>query len=240
MGKRVRLQFWNARNLGKQGSLESVLDTVLGMGFRIDFIRVYNLESPLEPFARWPHYSKQIIEEIGIAYEKKNLAFLISNDQSDEYSYLTLWFKLSWKENSHGVKTHQNLHVYTSQSSQLFTQKKLHREFYSQLLLDISIQLYNILRPEFGWIERCRLRGYTKLKDIESFTIPHVYWANFFGPNYVQNVGKEFLANAPGWKFEGLNDGGMLYVLSSHMASFRKNNQLQENIKAYFKIDSVR
>ena len=237
MGKKTNLRFLESKNLGKPDSLESILQALVEMGFSISFIRVGDHVSEL--FASWQTYSPKVLNEIKIAYEKRHLVFLLSEGRKDAYKYLQLWFELSWDMSPDNKLIHQHLYIY-SFDTQLFIQKKMHREFYSQRFLNIGLKMYYILQPEFGWLERCPSRGYTKLKDVDSLTVPHIYWANFFSPNYVQNLGNEFLMNAPGWKVEGLTDGGILYVLSSHMASLRKNNPLLVKIKAYFQIDSVR
>jgi hypothetical protein len=237
MSQKTNLRLWNTKILGKPGSLESVLESLSNMGFTISYIRVGHHVHEL--FANWQSYDQQVLDEINIAYEKRHLVFLISESRQDEYKYLQLWFELSWKRSEYGDLTHQQLYAY-SEDTALFIQKKLHREFYAQRFLNVGTQMYNVLQPEFGWMERCPSRGYTKLQDVGSLKIPHIYWANFFGPSYVKKVGEEFLMDAPGWKKDSLDDGGILYVLAPHMGSVRKNNPLLESVKTYFQVDSVR
>jgi hypothetical protein len=51
-----------------------------------------------------------------------------------------------------------------------------------------------------------------KNEEIAAGKLRFVFWANFFGPAYVEQYGREFLWNAPGWRVEELEDGGILYV----------------------------
>ncbi len=73
--------------------------------------------------------------------------------------------------------------------------------------------LYPLLRPEFGSIDvtRLYLRA-SKEQESAPCPLPFIYWANIFGPAYVQHYGRDFLLAAPGWEIEQLDDGGILYV----------------------------
>ncbi len=71
--------------------------------------------------------------------------------------------------------------------------------------------LYPYLRPKYGWIDEPSGNEPTS-KDIAATTLQYIFWANFFGPDYVARYGRDFLLNAPGWKIEELDDGGILYV----------------------------
>ncbi|MFQ6039871.1 MAG: hypothetical protein ACE5PV_03360 [Candidatus Poribacteria bacterium] len=59
-------------------------------------------------------------------------------------------------------------------------------------------------------------------------------WANFYGPEYVRKYGREFLLNAPGWRKEELDDGGIAYIISP---SYLKRAEIvsAKEITAYFK-----
>ena len=43
---------------------------------------------------------------------------------------------------------------------------------------------------------------------------PMLYGANFFGPEMVARLGREFLLQAPCWRVVELDDGGVLLVAS--------------------------
>jgi hypothetical protein len=71
--------------------------------------------------------------------------------------------------------------------------------------------LYARLKPKFGCVDEMgdNMIGGKSVKKTE---LKHIFWTNFFGPAYVEKLGKEFLLEAPGWKKEELEDGGVLYV----------------------------
>ncbi len=73
--------------------------------------------------------------------------------------------------------------------------------------------LYPRLRPKYGWIDEMgsNVPGATRIMKTG---LKYIFWANFFGPAYVEMLGREFLLAAPGWKKQELEDGGILYVLT--------------------------
>lgn len=80
--------------------------------------------------------------------------------------------------------------------------------YHSRLLLDIGKSLYTILLPTFGWIDFGQTGGHTWFEDLEQSRISHIYWANYFGLDYLSQVGREKVENAPAWSYEPLKDGG--------------------------------
>ena len=111
-------------------------------------------------------------------------------------------------------------------------------EKYSKLLLAIGTELYNILKPSFGWID-FNFGIYTSHEDIETVKLPALYWANFFGPRYVNMLGEHKILNAPAWKLDRLLDEGYLYVLASGLG-LSHDLVPSETVKAYFGIQKVR
>ncbi len=73
--------------------------------------------------------------------------------------------------------------------------------------------LYPHLGPEYGWLDEVGERLHRE-QDVPARKLAHIFWANFFGPPYVERYGRDFLLGAPGWRVEELSDGGILYVLS--------------------------
>ena len=51
-------------------------------------------------------------------------------------------------------------------------------------------------------------------RSIKNSDLKYIFWANFYGPAYVEKYGRKFLLGAPGWKKEELDDGGILYVVT--------------------------
>ncbi len=236
----VRLRFHRTKDIGRPGTLEAVLDALQGLGFRIKDGRVGDF---FDPVVEWVVPGMLPVDEdvrrgLHIAYENGHLLILVSQGYSDEYKQLGFWLELKWQYDLSGrlVKTYVSLH---SDDTPLFNREELHREYYAQLLLRFAKALYAILHPVFGSIDFCSNR--TREKDVQALEIPHIYWANFFGPEYVEKYGKEYFLKAPGWLHEELDDGGILYVLAPVMARRVKGYKaLVEEVKAYFGVESVR
>ena len=237
MSYRTTLRFLGAKKLGQPGCLEAAFDAIFGLGFHeASYIHVGSYETGLH--ANWNTFSEQVLAGLDVAYEKGHLSFLATDDRKDELSYSSLWLDFSWEYTADGRPTKQKFYAETK-NSQLFTRREFDREFYAQRMLSVGMKLYPILQPEFGWMERCPIRGYTSMKDVGSLALPHIYWANFFSPSYVKKLSRSFLKNAPGWRKQDLDDGGFLYVLSPDMAGTGKN-KLAKEVKEYFDVTSVR
>ena len=226
------LRFLNCKLIGKPDSLERILDELQDMGIRAGLLQVGSFA--YESFAFWRKYDEQARHELGIAYEKRQLTFATA----DDHSYIILTFEISWSLTDAGQPVQTLLQATASQTT-MFTQKEYDPERHAQRFLEVGKRLYDLVQPIFGWIERCWPSGYTKWGDIESLAVPHIYWANFFGPEYVRKLGRKYLLNAPGWKKEDLKDGGFLYVLSPSLSGTGPR-AVVEQVKQYFGVESVR
>lgn len=236
----VRLRFHRTKDIGKPGTLEAVLDALQGLEFRIKDGHVGDL---FEPVVRWvipgmPPVDEEVRRGLHIAYEHGHIEMLVAQDYSNEFKQLGFWLELKWQYDLSGqlVKTYVSLH---SDDTPLFNQEQFHRDYYARLLLQLAKDLYTILHPVFGSIDFCSNR--TREKDVQALKIPHIYWANFFGPEYVEKYSKAYFLKAPGWLHEELDDGGILYVLAPVMARRVKGYKaLVEEVKAYFGVESAR
>jgi hypothetical protein len=113
--------------------------------------------------------------------------------------------------------------------------------YYSRLFLDLGKRLYEVVSPTFGWLDMSSgLTGHTSFKDVEALALPHLYWANFFSPSYVEKIGRSKILSAPAWSIEELPDGGLLYVLSSSPGRSSEGHVPIEAVKAHFGVMSVR
>lgn len=79
--------------------------------------------------------------------------------------------------------------------------------------LALALLLYPSLKPVFGYIDEGGENA-PGPKSISRTEVKYLFWANFFGPSYVRKFGREIFLNAPGWKKEELDDGGILYVVT--------------------------
>lgn len=82
--------------------------------------------------------------------------------------------------------------------------------------------LWPVLRPKYGWIDQMG-ENTPGMKSIAKTELRRLFWANFFGKEYVEKFGREFLLNAPGWKKEELEHGGMLYIVTPSYLEWRNN-----------------
>jgi hypothetical protein len=79
--------------------------------------------------------------------------------------------------------------------------------------LGFAKMMYSRLRPRFGWIDE--FGSIDSEKVASKGQIRFLFWSNVFGPDLVRKIGRDFLMNAPGWKKEELDDGGILYVVEA-------------------------
>jgi hypothetical protein len=100
-------------------------------------------------------------------------------------------------------------------------------------MLALGLLLYPFLHPKFGWIDELGNNSPTE-KSIEATELKYIFWANFFGPEYVNKYSRAFLLNAPGWRKEELDDGGILYVVGESYFDWWKYRFHGQEILDYF------
>jgi hypothetical protein len=100
-------------------------------------------------------------------------------------------------------------------------------------LLYFGLYLYPHLRPHFGFIDELGCNEMTKAQ-VNGNRLPYLYWANFFGPEFVRQLGPGFFAEGmPGWHLINLSDGGRLYVATESFTEWWLHDQ--DDIVAYFR-----
>lgn len=108
----------------------------------------------------------------------------------------------------------------------------------NEMLYDLKT-LYGLFSPMLGRLDYLPSFSIDYGKPILEKKLKAIYWANFFGPEYVAKYGREFLLNAPGWKKEELHDGGVFYQLSPQITETDQGPELQE-LADYFAPVGVR
>jgi hypothetical protein len=91
-------------------------------------------------------------------------------------------------------------------------------------LLALALHFYPCLRPMYGWVDES---GWN-LPQGKALAAPrprYLFWANFFGPEYVLALGRDFLKGAPGWASVDLPDGGILHVCTESYKDWWENDQ---------------
>lgn len=99
-------------------------------------------------------------------------------------------------------------------------------------LLMMSSQMYSAFLPCYGWVDESGW-NLPDVKALQAKLPKYLFWSNFFGPEYVKAIGRDFLLKAPGWSIVDLDDGGMLYVATESYRHWWENDQ--DEILAYFK-----
>lgn len=245
----LNIVFLCSATIGRPNSLEKLLDSIREDAYKINALKVGDIVT--EEFAFWREYTEQIQPEIRIAYEKHHLGF---HAVEIKRGGIILPFEVRWGTNGElpnggvawpwhlwkveGTGCHSIVEAHTSDTA-MFTQKQWDPEDNARRLLELAKVIYNTIQPRFAWIERCHWKGHTTPDDVMKLKLPHIYWANFFSPAYVEELGREFLLNAPGWKKEPLDDGGLLYVLSPSLYGTGPKATVTA-VKEYFGVPHVR
>lgn len=99
-------------------------------------------------------------------------------------------------------------------------------------LLALATHFYPCLRPQYGWVDEAGW-NLPEGKALAALRPRYLFWANFFGPEYVQAIGREFLKRAPGWVSVDLPDGGILHVCTESYQDWWENDQPE--VLAYFR-----
>ncbi len=233
-------RFFECPGVNCPGGLEQVIDTVQEEGFKAINIRVWPDKSTVDNLSFISrYYDQDASDKMSIAYELRNLGFFAV----DQHSAIMLNFEIGWTATDACSAKRSWIHA-DAGNSYVFSRKKDDPERHSQRFLSLSSKLYQKFQPSFGWIERLTFNsydkvGYTSWDDVDRLKLPHVYWANFFGPAYVNKLGKEFLMQAPGWKCEEMDDGGCLYVLTPSLAGTGPVAVVRE-VQKYFGVEHVR
>ncbi len=103
----------------------------------------------------------------------------------------------------------------------------------ADLFLEYGRICYRELRPMYAFAENLNVD--IVREDIELYHLTHICWAQMFGPNFVKGLDREMLINAPAWRNENLEDGGILYCLSATPFLYHGSRQYWNEARRYFK-----
>lgn len=103
---------------------------------------------------------------------------------------------------------------------------------YADMFIRYGKLLYEVFHPIYAYAEN--LSTVVDRESVEQYLLTHVFWAQCFGPGFMNEVGDEVLRNAPAWRSEGLNDGGLLYVLAASPYLFHGIRQYWQTSREYF------
>jgi hypothetical protein len=79
--------------------------------------------------------------------------------------------------------------------------------------LEMVRMIYTIWHPIYGYqLDHMGVMPYTPKEDIRAFNITRLYDLNLFGPELVQQLGRERIESAPAQKILPLDDGGIILL----------------------------
>lgn len=104
---------------------------------------------------------------------------------------------------------------------------------HADVWLDLGKACWREMQPLYGFAEN--LNTYVERENIETHHITKMVWAQFFGREFVRDIGHRILQNAPAWRNENLDDGGILYVLSVTPYQYQGPRQYWTAARAYFR-----
>lgn len=103
----------------------------------------------------------------------------------------------------------------------------------SDRFLEYGRICYRSMEPLYAFAED--LNVYVEMEAVRAHRLTHVFWAQLFGPGYVQGLGQEILMNAPAWRSEIMGNGGVSYVLAATPYLYRGPHQYWSAAREYFK-----
>lgn len=225
MSAALDILFLDSCTLEDPLTLEKVVQVFLEKGFSIEEFKInYQVMA-------WEKGPESMRRLLSLAYQAQNCYFLAWNAEWR----LEIRQHIAWDS----PKGQQEAWIRTTtDNTPYFWYEEYNPARYSRFFLDIGKSLYEVLRPTFGWIDfDYGLR--TTHEDIEALELPVLYWANFFGPAYVDKIGRDKILTAPAWAIEELSDGGILYVLAS-CPGLAEDHVPVEKVKAHFGVKEVR
>jgi len=229
----LALIFLNAQTIRNPDGLERFIEGLQASGFRVWDFKV----------GRSTEVSSQsddcTIQVLQLARELHELKFNARRPTGTKRNLeFDFFVQIGWGE--HLLQGADRTWVcLTCRSGPLLRYPEFDPTYHSRLMLDIGKKIYSTLLPAFAWIDFGHLAGHTWFDDLEKLRIPHIYWANYFGPAYLAGIGRVRVMRAPAWRLEPLDDGGLLYVLASSPDSTEDHVDVR-SVKEHFGIDAIR
>ena len=217
--------FLDSATLGTQKIVAQILQAFIDLDFSID---EFEIEDEAKSGTR--------------RLQSSGSALLSDNEEFSFRAYHTKWQfeirqQIAWGEKRLGGKNRAWIRTSTD-NTPYFWNREYDPDRYSRLFLDLGKSLYTLVRPQFGWAD-FNYGLFTAHIDIEKLALPALYWANYFGPDYVSKIGRDRIRNAPAWAIEDLPDGGILYILASSPGLATYQVPI-EKVKSYFNVSQVR
>jgi len=105
-------------------------------------------------------------------------------------------------------------------------------------LLNVLKELYQLLHASYGFVKTQEMGAHYNKRGKEFSAgidlkrgLPDIYWANFFGPEYVRMFGDDRIKSTPAYKIEDLRDSGVLLLLTSSVFDFDNDKEAFERLR---------
>jgi len=198
---------------------EEIFRAILEQGYEFIPLRPKQREKMLkapEAFKIW--FSKKWPP----AYLKKERIGIFTGDGNRPGTYMEVHFRISDPEIKWGN---------FSTLEYVIEEPWLRLSNHLQCYLAIAKRIYEITNSAFGYIQSRDLIEYESLERC----LQGPYWANFYGPEYVEMFGKKKVETMPCYKLEWLPDGGALVLLCENPFDFdtEENRKKAKAIKKH-------
>jgi len=226
----LEIFFYNSTVLARPNTLSRLVASFEDAGFNVQHFQVGEAEWT------WNASDTGRAEALQTAWTCKGCMFSAYN----QAFRLQILQQLYWDvENLGGVG---QCYICTStDNTPYFWRPEYDPPRYSDLYLALAERLYNLLHPTFGWVD-FHSDWLTSHQNVQNLELPALYWATFLGPPYVAKLGRDHITQAPVGKTKPLNDGGILYVLSSGPGLAEDSLQSEQiaAIQSHFHVERFR
>lgn len=235
----IRCIFWSDTDFRKDDIIIEILQDMITNGKPFIPDKMFLSKDTRNRFKKLkiPDDYKRIKESLDIF---DNLSFVFMKEEND-YFHLSFGRRPYDGINQYGRKASPNT-IGLELERHLFKDESIVSKY-----LNVCKFLYSRTNPYYGYIHDS-IDGNKIARDDEWFDIFHkpqfclLYWVNFFGPSVVENYGgKSRFLNAPCWKVEELDDGGILLLLYKNPLNPDKieKREIQNNCLEYFNLKPI-
>lgn len=98
---------------------------------------------------------------------------------------------------------------------------------------DLTFEYYDLVAPLYVYGDTFAGEPSPDVAAIKRGDVADVFWANGFGPSIVEEVGRERLLDAPAWRVDELDDGGV-FLWTSPLPVAEGRPETTEKLREYF------
>lgn len=97
------------------------------------------------------------------------------------------------------------------------------------LIYEFVLELYDYLSPSYVYGDTHLIdRTHPTTEGVKNRRLEEIFWVNGFGPEMATNIGRERLGEAPAWRIDDCDDGGIfLWTSPLPYSSSRTDYELQ-------------